>query len=185
MSDILDKPTIKILIIQMTKNYVDKANDIYPELNLDYPKVEFDLTGRTAGTARAWYMIRYNIDMAMEQLEVFVKRTVPHEVAHLVVSKKNQVSYNDRGYRVSTKSHGKEWKAVMEAFGVEDISRCHEYQVSQAIRDKSFPYKCGCHGKVWWATKHCHKRHQDPWDGKYSCKTCKEDYKLYRRRKFY
>ncbi len=173
----MDKETLKKRLVQTTRYWVAKAHEIYPKLHLVYPKIEFDLTGRTAGTAQGYGRIRYNIDMAMEQPKTFEERTVPHEVAHLVVCSK--------WHGFGVKSHGEEWVSVMEAFGVKDIQRCHEYKLPQAMKDKCFPYKCGCHGKIWWASKHCHKRHQETWSGKYRCRVCKEDYVLYRRRKFY
>ncbi|WP_275097116.1 SprT-like domain-containing protein [Sedimenticola hydrogenitrophicus] len=102
--------------------------------------VKFDLTGKAAGMAlfphRATPVIRYNALLLVENRADFLKRTVPHEVAHIVARRLF-------GHRI--KPHGAEWRRVMRLFGAE-ASRCHNYDVSRAIRRRlqRFAYRCDC-----------------------------------------
>lgn len=102
--------------------------------------IRFDLTGKAAGMAlfprRGTPVIRYNALLLAENRDDFLKRTVPHEVAHIVA---RQLF----GNRI--KPHGGEWRQVMALFGAE-ASRCHDYDVSRASRRtlKRYPYRCAC-----------------------------------------
>ena len=102
--------------------------------------VKFDLSGKAAGMAlfphRASPIIRYNVLLLAENREDFLRRTVPHEVAHVVAR-------HLFGRRI--KPHGPEWRQVMVLFGA-DPSRCHDYDISRASRRrlKRFDYRCNC-----------------------------------------
>ncbi|MDF1528408.1 MAG: SprT-like domain-containing protein [Sedimenticola sp.] len=102
--------------------------------------IKFDLTGKAAGMAlfphRATPVIRFNALLLTENQEDFLKRTVPHEVAHVIAR-------NFFGKRI--KPHGPEWREVMHLFGAE-ASRCHNYDVSRSTRRKlkRFNYRCEC-----------------------------------------
>lgn len=102
--------------------------------------IRFDLTGKAAGMAlfppRATPIIRFNALLMTENREDFLKRTVPHEVAHVVAR---------RCFGLKIKPHGREWRTVMQLFGAE-ASRCHNYDVSRASRRKlqRFNYRCRC-----------------------------------------
>lgn len=105
---------------------------------LPRPDIRFDLTGKTAGQAeRSGAFVRFNMVLLRENTEDFLRRTVPHEVAHVVVA---------RVHGPGTRPHGPEWKNVMaELFGA-DASRCHEYDVTNAARRARarHPLVCGC-----------------------------------------
>ncbi len=102
--------------------------------------IKFDLTGKAAGMAvfphRAKPVIRFNALLLNENQEDFLKRTVPHEVAHIIAR-------SFFGKRI--RPHGTEWRQVMQLFGAE-ASRCHNYDVSRSSqrRLKRFPYRCEC-----------------------------------------
>lgn len=102
--------------------------------------IRFDLTGKAAGMAlfpsRGTPVIRYNALLLAENRDDFLKRTVPHEVAHIVAR---------RRFGKKIKPHGAEWRQVMHLFGAE-ASRCHNYDVSRSIRRtlKRYPYRCDC-----------------------------------------
>jgi SprT protein len=124
---------------QLTLRLLKSAGDHYGK---DPGKVElkFDLTGKAAGMAlfphRAKPIIRLNALLLIENREDFIKRTVPHEVAHVIA----------RGFfGKRIKPHGAEWRQVMQLFGAE-ATRCHSYDVSRSTRRtlKRFPYQCEC-----------------------------------------
>lgn len=102
--------------------------------------VRFDLTGKAAGIAlfphREPPVIRYNAQLLAENREDFLKRTVPHEVAHIIAH---------RFFGRKIKPHGAEWRQVMALFGAE-ASRCHNYDVSRSTRRRlqHFDYRCDC-----------------------------------------
>lgn len=139
MTDLND---LKKQASEQTKFWIDLANDMYG-INVDYPCISFKLKGRTAGTARSigkLAEVRYNPVLLQENKNDFLKRTVPHEVAHIVVAEK---------YRYRAKPHGWEWKKVMRDFGLEP-SRCHSYDTTNArVRtrgrmSREYEYKCSC-----------------------------------------
>jgi SprT protein len=128
--------------------------------------IRFDLRGRSAGMVRfaagCTPEIRYNPQLLAENEEQFLARTVPHEVAHLVVREL---------FGAAVRPHGGEWKAVMGFFGA-DPSRCHDFDVSrsQVRRLPRFLYRCGCR---------CHEltsiRHRRIRNGQsYLCRACKQ-----------
>lgn len=103
--------------------------------------VKFELTGNTAGRAYFYGKIRpsmidFNLEIAMVNQSEFLTRTVPHEVAHII----------DGEINGRTHGHGVEWKMVMETLEVEDITRCHNYDLSEVpsvIKRHPYRYKCG------------------------------------------
>ncbi|MFP4560053.1 MAG: SprT-like domain-containing protein [Thiohalorhabdus sp.] len=102
------------------------------------PEIRFDLTGKTAGQAeRGGAFVRFNTVLLRENPEDFLARTVPHEVAHVVVA---------RVYGPATRPHGREWKAVMRDLFGADPTRCHQYDVTNAARrtQAHYPLACGC-----------------------------------------
>lgn len=106
------------------------------------PQIRFDLRGRAAGQARFGVglpaVLRYNPVLLAANADDFLATTVPHEVAHLL-------AYCRHGTRI--RPHGREWRALMEGFGVAP-ERCHSYDLSalpgRALRQ--FDYHCACRG---------------------------------------
>lgn len=118
--------------------YCEKAKSLYGFELKDWkrPTLSFDLKGCAAGQAFLLKNhIKINPVLFKENREAFFKRTIPHEVAHLVAF----TVFGDRG-------HGKDWKNVMTRFGCEN-SRCHTYDVSSVKRSKTvrrYLYSCNC-----------------------------------------
>ena len=122
-----------------THRLLKQAMEMYrhpvPEIEL-----RFDLTGRSAGMFRfpaaGHPIIRYNKVLLTENPDDFLARTVPHEVAHLVVR---------NVFGADIQPHGAEWKSVMAFFGAE-ATRCHNYDVSRSStrRLRRFTYYCSC-----------------------------------------
>jgi SprT protein len=120
----------------LTKSFIDKANQIYGR-TFSVPTVSFGLRGGVAGTANYGYnLIRYNHELYTRNKDDFKARTVPHEVAHLVA----------RTMYGNIKPHGREWRSVMHRLGVQEVTRCHSYDVNgvKSARSRPFVYACGC-----------------------------------------
>ncbi|MCP4995426.1 MAG: hypothetical protein GY934_16860 [Gammaproteobacteria bacterium] len=106
-----------------------------PEIQID-----FDLRGQSAGQVRLQPgvppIIRYNLVLLQENPELFLKRTIPHEVAHVAAR-------TIHGPRI--KPHGKEWQSIMVFLGA-DASRCHSFETThlRARKLQTFLYRCDC-----------------------------------------
>jgi SprT protein len=127
--------------------------------------VHYDLRGKAAGQV-VWRhgaapLIRYNLDIAERQQESFIRETVPHEVAHVVV----------RLLHPYARPHGREWQAVMQHLGVTNPQRCHRFEVAaQAGRSqRRWGYRCACKTHQLSTTRH--KRMQAG-KASYLCRCC-------------
>ena len=102
--------------------------------------IRFDLRGKAAGMVRfvasGMPVIRYNRRLLEKYGDSFIRQTVPHEVAHVVVSAL---------FPYRTAPHGQEWRSVMAFFDAEH-KRCHSYQIDGADGRQlaRFSYRCGC-----------------------------------------
>lgn len=102
--------------------------------------VRFDLRGAAAGQAVfsrcGKIAIRYNRILLQENGEEFLRRTVPHEAAHVVA----RLLHGPR-----CRPHGREWQRVMARFGAE-ATRCHGFDIRRAAtrRLRRYGYRCGC-----------------------------------------
>jgi len=137
-----DQSNLQKIALDKTKHWIKFAEDLY-KIKFPQPKVLFNIRGRVAGQYKfgrfgSKNIIRYNPVLLSENEETFIKRTVPHEVAHLVVR-------HQHGRKA--KPHGWEWKKVMRDFGC-DPTRCHSYDTansSPVTRSRlKYTYKCSC-----------------------------------------
>lgn len=125
------------------------------------PEITTDLRGLQAGQAFVEEgRIRLNGKLLAEHGERFVKDTLPHELAHMVV-------YRLYGRRV--RPHGREWQAVMELFGA-NPERCHQYEVQPARRVVGYQYHCQCRVHQLSAVRHARVQR----GGRYVCLQCGE-----------
>jgi len=91
------------------------------------PEVRYDIRNTNGG--EAWVntnRIRLNLTFLVENDEVFLASTVPHEVAHLV----SHAVYDSKplnGKKV--KPHGKEWKEVMAVLSLPPKTK-HTYDLT-------------------------------------------------------
>jgi SprT protein len=112
-------------------------------VNLPEASIDFSLRGRCAGQARVdrdgSTSLRINRQLLAENQADYLKTTIPHEVAHLVVN------WQARNKKSRPRPHGPEWQAVMhDCFGLE-AARCHRYQTTPArIVPRPFLYRCTC-----------------------------------------
>jgi SprT protein len=110
-----------------------------------FPSISYNLSGKTAGTATYQRNhIRLNAVLLMENTEEFIARTVPHELGHLITWEmySNDWSFYNRSTgRIA--HHGLRWKSICTLIGMDDVTRCHQYDVSNSGR-KSTQYVWGC-----------------------------------------
>jgi len=150
------RPRPQVVVTDSPEHYdlvkqavTDRFNECYEmarkRANLDLPKIpiQFNLKGCTAGMF-CWNWttgrFRVNLVIAKENLEDYLKDTVPHEFCHYIVHHKYFSSF------YKPKPHGREWKnAMVTIFGLHP-SRCHTYNVTNARqrRRKTYTYKCAC-----------------------------------------
>lgn len=122
---------------ETVREYILKAERIYGRRFL-LPRIEFGIRGETAGRAfyKSW-RIELNTQLFQENQNVFITRTIPHEVAHLI----SYALYGNEGM-----GHKTRWKSVMRALGVQDATRCHKYATTSArIVKRKYHYVCNCH----------------------------------------
>jgi SprT protein len=115
----------------------------YSGLALPDAKIDFSLRGRCAGqaqmTGQGRLCIRINLQLLTDNCDDYLTRTIPHEVAHLLVN------WQHRKRRRKPQPHGPEWQAVMtDCFDLEP-QRCHSYATTPArVVPRNFLYLCSC-----------------------------------------
>ena len=155
---------------ELVKRLEDKVLETYLKAESVYGRafplgsITFKDMGRTAGRAR--YITNelfFSPTLYKENVETFLNRTTPHEVAHLVCHALSPYA----------KAHGPEWRSVMAKLGVQDIGRCHSYDTASVrkSRDK-FVYACGCSAENHLIGAAVHKKIQ--FGASYSCRKCKK-----------
>ena len=120
-------------LVKKNKEYIDKVNSIF-KMNLPYPTIRCDITGRNGGTANSGrWEVNYNKHFLSNHTEHFLKQTVGHEVAHLVAS------------RLGGRHHDNIWKSVMRRLGLTP-DRCHSYDITAlpGYKDNKITMVCDC-----------------------------------------
>lgn len=177
----MTKAEIKKLIEEKVLEIMILANEVY-EKDFPLPELEWKLTGRTAGNCRippahnyppnkmprnkkriGW--INFNLEIAKHNLEAFLKRTVRHEISHLI----------DCYLYGRTRPHGRNWEMVMWKLGDKNPTRCHSYDMSNVkVRrlKKRYLYACDC-DELHSLTIIRHRRIQNE-GKKFGCRTCRK-----------
>jgi SprT protein len=99
-----------------------------------WPNIQHDFTlrGRAAGQFRfnrrnrKVLILRWNVEAMTKYPEQYLKETVPHEVAHLIVwvlHIERKIAYYDH--------HGWNWRRVMNMLGV-PAKKTHRYKLTYA-----------------------------------------------------
>lgn len=126
-------------VVEVTRGWVMRAGGIW-QRRFDMLPVLFDLRGRAAGMYRVRggsRVIRYNPWLFAKYPEDNLRITIPHEVAHYVTD----CLHGLRGLR----PHGVEWRAVMQAFGVDPRSGvAHDLSGIPLRAQRRHAYRCGC-----------------------------------------
>lgn len=127
------------LLEQSVRDYVARGERLL-QTRFPVPTLDVSLRGLMAGRAhlQRWHL-QFNAALLRDNREHFLRQTVGHEVAHLLV----YVTTRGRA-----KPHGAEWKALMRAFSLETRAT-HDYDVSRLRRGRaSYVYRCGCNDDV-------------------------------------
>lgn len=171
MNQIMSSEQICGDIIKRISNLLKMAENFYDQ-KFEFPIIDFEVKGTKAGVAyyRQW-RISLNLGICINQPEHFIRRTVAHELAHLISWK----VYNTTG-------HDKCFYYVMQVvFDVpeKDSTRCHSYDMTgvQTRRHPRFEYICICN-KLHHLTGTQHKRVQEEYKAvTYSCSSCRRPLK--------
>jgi len=145
---------VKELVILQTQDIIEKFNNHFSDHKIPLEKITilFNLKGCVAGIAYGLSnpkKLRYNLQLATENLNDFLENTIPHEITHL---------YQRKIYP-NSKPHGKEFKFIGQSLGY-NLSRCHSYDVSTVKRKTiKYLYVCDC-GLNHWVTKRKHEKMQ-------------------------
>jgi|TARA_R110002020_G_scaffold309189_3_gene524744 SprT protein len=103
------------------------------------PSISYGLKGKVAG--QAWLSknsIKINAYCLMNNLDDYIKQTLGHEYAHLLV-------HQEHGFNVQP--HGHEWKRAMVKLGLPP-NRCHNYQTVAGRKTVKYQYSCVKCGRI-------------------------------------
>ena len=161
-------------VIEETNAWITRAEKLF-DVKVKPVDISFNLKGRSSGMYRIKQErkflfsqlqreIRYNPYIFSKYFEDNFTTTIPHEVAHYLTD----ILYGLR----NIKPHGKEWKAVMHAFGA-DASVTASYDLSGIPLKKQslFSYQCDCREHQLSTIRH-NKIKQRRY--KYYCNACKQ-----------
>lgn len=157
-------------VIEETRLYIKQAVQLFDIKNAAVD-ITFNLKGRSAGMYRVrrhiirnTREIRYNPYIFSKYFTDNFKTTIPHEVAHYV----SDILYGLNNIR----PHGKEWKAIMQAFGANASVTANYDLTGIPLRNRTlFTYRCGCREHQLGIIRHnrIKKNH-----GQYYCNACKQ-----------
>lgn len=106
--------------------------------------IKYDLRGTSAGMFCVRFGARFfrvNLVLAKENIDTYLKNTVPHEFCHYMVYER--VGLRERYFQSMPKPHGYEWKKFMiQVFGL-NPKRCHSYNTANAA-NRPYVYACAC-----------------------------------------
>lgn len=140
---------VKARVVAKLKEGIALAEKHY-NTTIAMPTIKYDKRGTTAGTAnyRTW-TVDFNAVLLMQNVDDFIARTVPHELAHLINDQVYPESHQSAGTTVVRRGgrlihkrlprdvHGTSWQSVMRVLGVNDITRCHSYDTTDSKVVKS------------------------------------------------
>jgi len=135
--------SVRNVVEKTVKHYLRMAEEQHGR-TFNMPTIEYFHKGRKAGHANgSKWMVGFNTGLLEDNLQRYMVRTIPHEVAHLVVFAVHGQLYKN-GKR---DSHGVEFKKQMDAFGCEN-TRCHTMDTSKVRQKKrkttKHAVKCLC-----------------------------------------
>lgn len=123
-----------------------------------------DVRSRDDSSGDRHYRIRFNWFIARDQIEEFIARTVPHELAHMLA---------EHRYGFDVQPHGKEWDDMCVVLTGSTQARQHEYNVPDFARrrQRRFDYRCACTDNQYWLSTTMHNRLQNPSNTQH-CRNC-------------
>lgn len=131
---------LKNVLVKQVEHYRELFNESgrWPQFH-EPIKYRWDLKGGTAGQAiysNGEFTIRFNLEIAANNFDDYLRTTVPHELAHLIL---------DHLYPWAP-AHGKHWAICMDILGA-PANRCHSYSkdtYTPARVVRRYPYLCAC-----------------------------------------
>ena len=158
-----DADALRQRVSNHSRMLVAMAKKYWPDAVIPNIKSTFKLRGHAAGAAcTTSNTVDYNFYLLDKYREAFISEIVPHEVAHIVVSKIH------KGY---LRPHGREWQAVVLLFG-STPRVTHTFETKSARRIKRYQYICGCDQPHLFTTR-SHRRAQRKYV-EYSCQVCSQ-----------
>ena len=135
--------SVRQVVEQTVKHFIEMAEQQHGR-SFKMPAIEYFHKGRKAGHAKSYaWTVGFNAGLLEDNLQRYMVRTIPHEVAHLVVFAVHGQLYKN-GKR---DSHGEKFIEQMEAFGCE-TTRCHTMDTSKVALPKrkttKYTVKCSC-----------------------------------------
>jgi len=153
-------------VIKLTSRYLELAKQCFKKQFAEIT-VDFDLKGKCAGMYQRntqGRRIRYNPYLMAKYFTHSLEQTVPHEVAHYITD----CLWPFR----RVKPHGKEWRLVMEAFGVQPkVTGSFDLTGIPVKQYQKFAYSCSCKTHQLSAIRH---RRQSSGMANYYCRACKQ-----------
>jgi len=136
--------SVKQVVEQTVQHYISMAEKQHGR-TFNMPTIEYFHKGSKGGHANLTrWMVGFNAGLLEDNLQRYMVRTIPHEVAHLVVYAVHGQEFTRGGKRII---HGDKFKAQMRAFGCE-TTRCHTMDTSKVRQKKrtttKHPVKCAC-----------------------------------------
>ena len=165
-------------VIDHTRHYIKLAGQLF-SINTPDIDIRFDLKGRSAGMYRVTGSghrlfaskrreIRYNSHIFAKYFQDNYNTTVAHEVAHYV----SDLIYGLKNIR----PHGREWKAIMQAFGANDsVTADYDLAGIPQRRQTYHAYQCACRQHQLSTTRHNRIRRRR---GRYYCQHCRQLLKI-------
>jgi predicted SprT family Zn-dependent metalloprotease len=133
-------PELRAKVERRARELLDLSSKIWPEHAAkfqDAPEIRYDVKNKFGGYAITGgeddWTIRLNLILCYENEADFIEQTVGHEVAHLVCrvvfGRTKTVVEKGQPTVKKVRSHGKEWRSVMEKFGLKPATY-HKYDTS-------------------------------------------------------
>lgn len=124
--------SVYAVVEQTVQHYIAMAEKQHGR-TFKMPTIEYFNKGCTGGDATPGkWRVRFNTVLLKDNLQRYLVRTIPHEVAHLICYAVHGYEYNSAGKCIW---HGASFKAQMQAFGCE-TTRCHNMDTSEIKQKK-------------------------------------------------
>jgi SprT protein len=152
---------LKARVTAKIKDGIARAEKRYGR-TFPMPTIGYDLTGRVAGYANyiKWH-IQLNADLLVRNVDDFIARTVPHELAHLITDRVYPENHRNKGITITRTGrvkrekrdiHGTDWQSVCLVLGMTDVTRCHSYDTTETkrvtSRSRTVEWQCPCGAKL-------------------------------------
>ena len=123
-------PELKAKVEKKMRDCFTKAEKHYG-IKFDFPEVRYNIKSWTGGLAyRNQNLVRFNLILLVENEEHYLKSTVSHETAHMIVNALFRAGvFKLAPGKKKWMPHGKEWKEVMALLKV-PAEVTHKYDVS-------------------------------------------------------